>query len=273
MNAVWKHSALFAARKQQDANEFINFFLGRVDDELKPRAATTSVMVSDNDRRLDVCTTHPSVSNSIPQMDLFGINQFQEVRCDICQTVSRRTEPLLGVVLSLPEKLSRQKSDEIQLLDCFKSLQSTGRFVGKNQFDCEICRKKTDAEWRVTLQRRPQSLLISLRRTLWDKVKGLHKDSRRVIFPLELDASDLLGRGNETSPDEDFDGCHYTLKAVVSHSGSTPIVGHYIAYARNSNRWFLFNDSSVTLVTESNVLDVEAFILLYERRTIPSINE
>ena len=45
VNAVWKHSALFAARKQQDANEFLNFYLGRVDDELKPRTATTSVMV------------------------------------------------------------------------------------------------------------------------------------------------------------------------------------------------------------------------------------
>jgi ubiquitin C-terminal hydrolase len=46
VNAVWKHSALFAARKQQDANEFLQFYLGRIDDELKPRNATNSVMVS-----------------------------------------------------------------------------------------------------------------------------------------------------------------------------------------------------------------------------------
>ena len=26
VNAVWKHSALFAARKQQDANEFLQFY-------------------------------------------------------------------------------------------------------------------------------------------------------------------------------------------------------------------------------------------------------
>ncbi len=59
VNAVWKHSALFAARKQQDANEFLNFYLGRVDDELKPRTATTSVMVSINDTEtclsVDIC--------------------------------------------------------------------------------------------------------------------------------------------------------------------------------------------------------------------------
>ena len=53
VNAVWKHSIIFAAnRKQQDANEFMNWYLGRVDDELKPRKATNSVM-----------------------MDLFGVDQ------------------------------------------------------------------------------------------------------------------------------------------------------------------------------------------------------
>mmetsp|Transcript_25136 Transcript_25136/g.60479 ORF Transcript_25136/g.60479 Transcript_25136/m.60479 type:complete len:350 (+) Transcript_25136:714-1763(+) len=265
VNAVWKHSILFAARKQQDANEFLNFYLGRVDDELKPPKASNSVM-----------------------MDLFGLDQYQEVQCDGCKTISKRTEPLLGLVLSLPDEVvkevataadddtmatdARCNKSIIQLSDCFKSLQTTGQFVGENQFYCDVCHAKKDAEWRVTLQGRPQSLLVSLRRTLWNKEKGLHKDSRRVKFPIEIDASDLLEIGGEKSPDDDFEGCHYALKSVVSHSGSTPFVGHYIAYARNGEKWFLFNDSSVTPATQESVLDVEAFILLYERRTIPSVN-
>ena len=217
-------------------------------------------------------------------MDLFGVDQYQEVQCDECKTVTKRTEPLLGLVLSLPDDEPDNEADitdeeagnenDIHLLDCFKSLQATGRFVGENQFDCDVCRAKMDAEWRVTLQRRPQALLISLRRTLWDKEKGLHKDERTVKFPIELDASDLLEMGSkEKSPDDDFEGCHYELVAVVSHSGSSPFVGHYICYARNDDKWFLFNDSSVTPATESSVLEVQAFILLYERRGIPSVND
>eukprot|EP00804_Cyclotella_cryptica_P030025 CCRYP_016940-RA/>CCRYP_016940-RA protein AED:0.44 eAED:0.44 QI:0/-1/0/1/-1/1/1/0/73 len=57
---------LFLARKQQDANEFLNVFLGRVDDELKAPKATSSVM-----------------------MDLFGVDQYQEVKCDKCTTVTK----------------------------------------------------------------------------------------------------------------------------------------------------------------------------------------
>ena len=256
VNAVWKHSILFAARKQQDANEFLNFYLGRLDDELKNPKATTSVM-----------------------LDLFGIEQYQEVECDECKTISKKVEPLLGLVLSIPDEV--EPDDEtmseaftsIHLTDCFKSLQASGRFIEDNKFECDVCQEKKDASWRVTLQRRPQSLLISFRRTLWNKKKGLHKDSRKIVFPLELDASNLLGVGNEKTPDSDFDGCHYSLQAVVSHSGSSPLVGHYICYGRVGDDWYLFNDSHVSPATESNVLEVEAFILLYERRTIPSIDE
>ena len=267
VNAVWKHGASFAARKQQDANEFLNFYLGRVDDELRPPKAASSVL-----------------------MDLFGVDQYQEVRCDGCGSVTRRTEPLLGLVLSLPDRTENRGEDDardaatetadddaIDLLECFKSLRTTGRFVGDNQFDCDTCRAKKDATWSVTLQRYPQSLLVSLRRTLWNPEKGLRKDSRRVKFPLELDASSLLDMGKDraSSPDVDFEGCHYSLISVVSHSGSSPFVGHYISWCRVGGvigkKWFLFNDSRVTPATEAEVLGAEAFILLYERRGIPSV--
>ncbi|KAL7493217.1 hypothetical protein ACHAWT_002257 [Skeletonema menzelii] len=266
VNAVWKHGGLFAARKQQDANEFLNFYVARVDDELKAPKAKNSVM-----------------------MDLFGVDQFQQVQCDECRTVTKRTEPLLGLVLSLPDdkgnnedsddsstqapaKAADDRGNNIDLLDCVKSLRNSGRFTGDDKFDCETCKEKKDASWNVTLQKRPQSLLISFRRTLWTIEKGVHKDSRQVRFPLKLDASEILDVGSDSqSPDDDFESCHYNLTSIVSHSGSTPFVGHYIAYARNGHEWFLFNDSSVTEVKESEVLEAEAFILLYERSEIPAV--
>jgi len=258
VNAVWKHSVFFAARKQQDANEFLNFFLARVDDELRNPKANSSVM-----------------------MDLFGIDQYQEVKCDKCMVVTKRTEPMLGLMLSLPDENDCMEgieedenicieTSEIDLIDCFKSIQSTGRFVDDNQFDCDTCKGKQNASWSVSLQRRPQSVLISLRRTLWNTEKGLRKDSRRVKFPIEFDCSGLLDlERDRTPPDKISEGCHYQLISVISHSGSSPLVGHYICWCRVENKWFLFNDSSVTESTEASVLNAEAFILLYERKSTP----
>lgn len=41
--------------------------------------------------------------------------------------------------------------------------------------------------------------------------------------------------------------------------------GHYIAYCRNNlnNRWYEFDDQSVTEVTESTVQNAEAYVLFY----------
>ena len=87
VNSVWTHSGLFAARRQQDANEFLSFFLGRLDDEMKPQCESNSVM-----------------------MDLFGVNQYQEVKCDECQSVTKKTGELrhASKLVYLTDKLPRQ---------------------------------------------------------------------------------------------------------------------------------------------------------------------
>lgn len=54
----------------------------------------------------------------------------------------------------------------------------------------------------------------------------------------------------------------YNLSAVIVHKGELS-TGHYVNYAREGRDWFLFDDSKVILVNESEVLGAEAYILLY----------
>ena len=54
----------------------------------------------------------------------------------------------------------------------------------------------------------------------------------------------------------------YHLSAVIVHKGEINS-GHYINYAREGSDWFLFDDSKVVLVSESEVLKSEAYLLLY----------
>uniref|UniRef100_A0A3Q1BC77 ubiquitinyl hydrolase 1 n=1 Tax=Amphiprion ocellaris TaxID=80972 RepID=A0A3Q1BC77_AMPOC len=72
----------------------------------------------------------------------------------------------------------------------------------------------------------------------------------------------------------------YDLYAVINHYGGM-IGGHYTAYARlpsdkNSQRsdvgeygWRLFDDSTVTMVEESQVVTRYAYVLFYRRRNSP----
>lgn len=292
VHAVWTHMGRqFAARRQQDAQEFLAFVIGRLDDELRPAG-------------------QPMYEPSAVLYDLFGIDQRQEVKCDGCGTETKRTEPLLGLMLSLPDvdgESATEKGGSVPLKDCLDTVLSTERLEGANRFYCDKCKTQRDATKTVSLSRRPQALLLSFRRTRWDAKKGLHKDGRRVDFPLDLDASDLLchgegggsvgGGGSGTgallsdlsslgsgNSQKDVDGgSSYRLSSVVVHSGSSPLCGHYVAWCRlsdaddgekaaegsggNSEQWYLFNDASVTAAKEEEVLKSEAFILVYERQS------
>jgi ubiquitin carboxyl-terminal hydrolase 22/27/51 len=54
----------------------------------------------------------------------------------------------------------------------------------------------------------------------------------------------------------------YVLSAVIVHKGEINS-GHYVNYARKGTDWFLFDDSKVVLVDESEVLGAEAYLLVY----------
>ena len=270
VHAVWTHGGLFAARRQQDASEFLGFVLDRLDEELSP-------LNKQKDADTKKCKWPGTVLT-----DLFGIEQRQEVTCDACGTLTVRTEPLLGLYLSLPPSVGRRRY--VTLQECLDHNTASERLTGDNIFECDKCNGKRNATKTVQLGRRPQTLLLSFRRTLWNKSKGLHKDGRRVDFPLNFNATALLSGHDGGEKD---DNCHYRLAAIVSHSGSSPLCGHYISWCRvtswsnvasvadltqsvsDGGQWYLFNDSSVTPAQERDVLNAEAFILLYERMRNP----
>jgi len=97
------------------------------------------------------------------------------------------------------------------------------------------------------------------------------KISTHVEFPLEgLDMQPYCKPRNDGTKEKHT---LYNLVAIVNHRGVLG-GGHYVAYAKNfkNNEWFEFDDSSVSQVSEQEVLSKEAYVLLYERQ-IPDKNE
>jgi len=94
-----------------------------------------------------------------------------------------------------------------------------------------------------------------------------------VPFPLALDFSpfackaaepvDHLSKLEQPSADSEH-AAQLRLYAVVEHQG-TFTGGHYVAYVRLCERWHRMSDSTVTVVSEAEVLQVQAFLLFYER--------
>ena len=56
----------------------------------------------------------------------------------------------------------------------------------------------------------------------------------------------------------------YKLYGVVNHHGSLG-GGHYTAYARQADTWYLFDDSRVEEVEPQKIVSNSAYLLFYER--------
>ena len=57
----------------------------------------------------------------------------------------------------------------------------------------------------------------------------------------------------------------YDLIATVSHLGTNSTSGHYTANVRQPNgKWLCFDDSNVTMIPLSKVLEEAAYLLIYQ---------
>lgn len=83
-----------------------------------------------------------------------------------------------------------------------------------------------------------------------------------VDFPIQgLDLRPYIQDNSSNEP------IYYDLYAVSNHYGSLN-GGHYTAYGYNSmsEKWYDFNDSSVSTATTKDVVSSGAYLLFYRRR-------
>nr|XP_046251743.1 ubiquitin carboxyl-terminal hydrolase 19 isoform X2 [Scatophagus argus] len=139
---------------------------------------------------------------------------------------------------------------------------------------CPKCQQHREASKQLLLWRLPNVLIIQLKRFSFRSFIWRDKINDMVDFPVRnLDLSKFcIGQKDEMQQPPIYD-----LYAVINHYGGM-IGGHYTAYARlpsdkNSQRsdvgWRLFDDSTVTMVEESQVVTRYAYVLFYRRRNSP----
>ncbi|XP_034028051.1 ubiquitin carboxyl-terminal hydrolase 19 isoform X2 [Thalassophryne amazonica] len=139
---------------------------------------------------------------------------------------------------------------------------------------CPKCQQHREASKQLLLWRLPNVLIIQLKRFSFRSFIWRDKINDMVDFPVRnLNLSKFcIGQKDEMQHPPVYD-----LYAVINHYGGM-IGGHYTAYARlpsdkNSQRsdvgWRLFDDSTVTMVEESQVVTRYAYVLFYRRRNSP----
>jgi len=168
-----------------------------------------------------------------------------------------------GTAVQLPPSSSDDSApQQLSLTQCLDAFSRSEELCREDWVHCKKTKGFERSLKKLDIWTSPQCLVVHLKRFGSDTIGGpIEKVDTLVQAPHHLDLSPWI-RGPR-----DEDRRHYSLYAVVNHSGSFGY-GHYTAYGRvgegDNRRWYHFDDSSVTRADEAEVVSKAAYILFYE---------
>uniref|UniRef100_A0A8C2ECV5 Ubiquitin carboxyl-terminal hydrolase n=1 Tax=Cyprinus carpio TaxID=7962 RepID=A0A8C2ECV5_CYPCA len=259
---IWKIMPSFRGYQQQDAHEFLRYLLEHLHREMQgskngsPSPALTDFLFSRN-------------GTSTIVTSVFGGVLQNEVYCLICGTESRKFDPFLDLSLDIPSQFrikftkDQEPGPTCTLNDCLQSFTDLEELDETELYMCHKCKTRQKSTKKFWIQKLPKVLCLHLKRFHWTAFLR-NKIDTYVEFPMRgLDMKSFL-----LEPENSLlENCLYDLAAVVVHHGSSIGSGHYTAYGLHEHRWYHFNDSTVTLVSEEAVLKAKAYILFYTERS------
>ena len=265
---------VFANGRQQDAQEFLEFLLDYLHEDLNPHASRNQLReLTTEEEKYREGLPIPYASflewqRYIHRNYSVIVNWFQgqlcsRLTCMICKTRSTTYTPFMYLSLPVPPK----KHATIQ--DCLTDFCREEVLDNDDAWHCPVCKKAREATKKLTITRLPHILIIHLKRFTNDG-RWNDKLTKLVQFPLkELEMSKYvpqLGDGEEggmqgatipgfNPPPEQTAPFLYDLYGVVNHYG-TLTAGHYTSYVRDTwgEGWRLFDDSNARKVQNDEVI-------------------
>ncbi|KAL8484070.1 hypothetical protein ACS0TY_026678 [Phlomoides rotata] len=233
-------SSSFMRFQQEDAHEFLQCFLDRLENCDASESGDCTSLQSDNIVK-----------------QVFSGRVVSNLKCCNCGHCSDTYEPSIDLSLEI--------EDADNLLIALQSFTKVERIEDPdNKFTCEKCEEQVSVEKKISVDQAPPVAVFHLKRFKNDGC-FVQKIDKHVPFPLDLDLLPFTG-SNKTSEAE----LKYVLYAVVVHIGLTSTSGHYYCFIRLSpNTWCKFDDSKVELVDEDYVLSQDAYILFYAKESTP----
>ncbi|KAM8794503.1 ubiquitin carboxyl-terminal hydrolase 21 [Eudromia elegans] len=262
-----KYVPSFTGYSQQDAQEFLKFFMDRLHVEInrkgrrtpsilsdtkRPSVLEDSELLSDDERANQMWKRYLEREDS-KIVDLF-VGQLKScLKCQACGYRSTTFEVFCDLSLPIPKK--GFAGGKVSLHDCFSLFTKEEELDSENAPVCDKCRQRTRSTKKLTIQRFPRILVLHLNRFSTTRY-SIKKCSVFVDFPLQQLNLKEFASEKAGSP-------VYSLYALCNHSGSVHY-GHYTAFCRDQAGWRVYNDSRVSPISENQVPSSEGYVLFYE---------
>ncbi|XP_043949658.1 ubiquitin carboxyl-terminal hydrolase Usp2 isoform X1 [Drosophila biarmipes] len=247
---------MYSDYNQQDAQEFLRFFLDSLHSALNTGVKGETLSIDDNlsdNKKADLTWEWYSRHENSLVRDLFVGQLKSTLKCTTCGNTSVTFDPFWDLSVPLPS------SSRCKLEACLDLFIREEVLDGDEMPTCSKCKTRRKCTKSFTIQRFPKYLVIHLKRfseTRWSKLSNI------VEFPTSEGELNMGSYGANSNSN-----VHYTLYAISNHMGSTA-GGHYVALCKHpvSRKWHEFNDNIVSdALSENHLVSSSAYILFYER--------
>ncbi|XP_076851902.1 ubiquitin carboxyl-terminal hydrolase 42-like [Brachyhypopomus gauderio] len=227
----------FCFGSQEDAHEFLRYTV----DTMQESCLFWSIL----DRETQATTLIHQI---------FGGYLRSRLECLNCNGVSDTFDQYLDIALDIETAPTITKALE--------QFVKPEQLDGDNAYKCTKCKKMVHASKRFTVHRSSNVLTIALKRFDFNGSK-IAKDVR---YPEYLDMRPFMSQSHGEPQ-------LYGLYAVLVHSGISCHAGHYYCYVKSGNeQWYKMNDASVTVSDIQSVLNQQAYLLFYIRKSDWELN-
>ena len=160
----------------------------------------------------------------------------------------------------------------VNLEDCLRKFHEVEEIGSADHIYCSNCKKPQGHLKKLEIFRPPPILIIQLKRFKFANAFR-NKLSTLVEFPLyNLDLSSFVSEQDFLQQHLNID-LSYDLYAIINHYGTLHF-GHYISIVKNlqEGKWYKYDDSQRTQVTEDSIQKDCAYILFYIRKDVQHKN-
>lgn len=258
----------FHSTGQQDAQEFLEFLLDGLHEDLNPNATKSQLrdLTEDDERNrerlpIQVASFHEweryTHQNSSVVVNWLQGQLSSRLKCLTCSFTSTTYSPFMYLSLPIPTLNAR-----FTLYDCLREFLKEEVLDTENKWNCPYCKKLRRVTKKLTITRLPSILIIHLKRFA-NQGRWRDKLNTPIDFPVvDLDLTEHVppplpadqARGieptGETSPPFIYD-----LYGTVNHYG-TLSGGHYTAFVKDPYQkvWNSFDDSKATKMPVEKVV-------------------
>jgi ubiquitin C-terminal hydrolase len=214
---------------QEDAEQYLNYIIDCLIEEL-------NIFIKENDM------TNCKISNKNITLEslinnLFTIKTRKTIICPYCDHKSITNEKDNKLYISIKDNM---------LLDDLIFHNMNEKLDNDNKYKCENCNQYGCAMINKEIIDYPKYLILTLKRYT--------NTNNKINLPIKMNYK------------LDINGLNYELRGFIYHSGITN-GGHYVYYGKRNDVWYLFNDSQLNMINQSELDNIikYGYVYLYSK--------